>query len=320
MIDVSNLTKDFGDFRAVNNVSFSVERGQVLGFLGPNGAGKSTSMKMITGYLRPTSGTALINGIDICLDPLRAQQSMGYLPEGAPAWPDMTPRQFLDFVTRIRGLDKAAARSGAHRAIDMTELHGVLDQPIDTLSKGFRRRVGLAQAIVHDPDILIMDEPTDGLDPNQKHQVRAAIREMARTKAIIISTHILEEVDAICTRAMIIDRGRVIVEGTPSALAARSVYNGAVVVTSGSHEAAPLAAKLDNLENVKVEREARGAETIFRILSADGSGETPTALFARVQSLVDGQSDAIIGLALEAGRLDDVFRDLTRGAESEAAQ
>ena len=320
MIDVLNLTKDFGDFRAVNNVSFSVERGQVLGFLGPNGAGKSTSMKMITGYLRPTSGTALINGIDICLEPLRAQQSMGYLPEGAPAWPDMTPRQFLDFVTRIRGLDKAAARNAARRAIDMTELHGVLDQPIDTLSKGFRRRVGLAQAIVHDPDILIMDEPTDGLDPNQKHQVRAAIREMARTKAIIISTHILEEVDAICTRAMIIDRGRVIVEGTPSALAARSAYNGAVVVTAGSDEAAPLVAKLETLENVKVEREARGAETIFRILSADGSGENPTALFARVQALVDGQSDAIIGLALEAGRLDDVFRDLTRGAESEAAQ
>ena len=143
MIDVLNLTKDFGDFRAVNNVSFSVERGQVLGFLGPNGAGKSTSMKMITGYLRPTSGTALINGIDICLEPLRAQQSMGYLPEGAPAWPDMTPRQFLDFVTRIRGLDKAAARSATHRAIDMTELHGVLDQPIDTLSKGFAAAWGL---------------------------------------------------------------------------------------------------------------------------------------------------------------------------------
>ena len=320
MIDVSNLTKDFGDFRAVNNVSFSVERGQVLGFLGPNGAGKSTSMKMITGYLRPTSGTALIDGIDICLEPLRAQQSMGYLPEGAPAWPDMTPRQFLDFVIRIRGLDKAAARSAANRAINLTELHGVLDQPIDTLSKGFRRRVGLAQAIVHDPDILIMDEPTDGLDPNQKHQVRAAISEMARTKAIIISTHILEEVDAICTRAMIIDRGRVIVEGTPSALAARSAYHGAVVVTAGSDKAAPLAARLETLENVKVEREARGAETIFRILSANGSGENPTALFARVQALVDGQSDAIIGLSLEAGRLDDVFRDLTCGAESEAAQ
>ena len=320
MIDVLNLTKDFGDFRAVNNVSFSVERGQVLGFLGPNGAGKSTSMKMITGYLRPTSGTALINGIDICREPLRAQKSMGYLPEGAPAWPDMTPRQFLDFVTRIRGLDKVAARSASHRAIDMTELHGVLDQPIDTLSKGFRRRVGLAQAIVHDPDILIMDEPTDGLDPNQKHQVRAAILEMARTKAIIISTHILEEVDAICTRAMIIDRGRVIVEGTPSALAARSAYHGAVVVTAGSDNAASLATQLETLENAKIEREARGAETIFRILSADGSGETPAALFARVQALVDGQSDAIIGLALEAGRLDDVFRDLTRGAETEAAR
>ena len=320
MIDVLNLTKDFGDFRAVNNVSFSVECGQVLGFLGPNGAGKSTSMKMVTGYLRPTSGTALINGIDICLKPLSAQQSMGYLPEGAPAWPDMTPRQFLDFVTRIRGLDKAAARSATHRAINMTELHGVLDQPIETLSKGFRRRVGLAQAIVHDPDILIMDEPTDGLDPNQKHQVRAAILEMARTKAIIISTHILEEVDAICTRAMIIDRGRVVVEGTPSALAARSAYHGAVVVTAGSENAASLATQLETLADIRIEHEARGAEAIFRILSADGSSETPTALFARVQALVDQRSDAIIGLALEAGRLDDVFRDLTRGAETGAAR
>lgn len=320
MIDVLNLTKDFGDFRAVNDVSFSVERGQVLGFLGPNGAGKSTSMKMITGYLRPTSGTALINGVDICLEPLRAQQSMGYLPEGAPAWPDMTPRQFLDFVTRIRGLDKAAARSATGQAVDMTELHGVLDQPIDTLSKGFRRRVGLAQAIVHDPDFLIMDEPTDGLDPNQKHQVRAAIREMARTKAIIISTHILEEVDAICTRAMIIDRGRVIVEGTPSELAARSTYHGAVVVTARSDKAAPLATQLETLADVRIEHEARGAETIFRVLSTEASGENPTALFARVQALIDQQSEAVIGLALEAGRLDDVFRDLTRGTQSEAAQ
>jgi ABC-2 type transport system ATP-binding protein len=320
MIDILNLTKDFGDFRAVNDVSFSVERGQVLGFLGPNGAGKSTSMKMITGYLRPTSGTALIDGVDICQEPLRAQQCMGYLPEGAPAWPDMTPRQFLDFVTRIRGLDKAAARHAAGRAIEMTELHGVLDQPIDTLSKGFRRRVGLAQAIVHDPDILIMDEPTDGLDPNQKHQVRAAISEMARTKAIIISTHILEEVDAICTRAMIIDRGRVIVEGTPSALAARSAYHGAVVLTATSARADDLAAQLETLTQVRIEREDRGAEAIFRILRDDKSDETAAALFARVQACLEQMSAAIIGLALEAGRLDDVFRDLTRGAGAEASQ
>jgi ABC-2 type transport system ATP-binding protein len=202
----------------------------------------------------------------------------------------------------------------------MTELHGVLDQPIDTLSKGFRRRVGLAQAIVHDPDFLIMDEPTDGLDPNQKHQVRAAIREMARTKAIIISTHILEEVDAICTRAMIIDRGRVIVEGTPSELAARSAYHGAVVVTARSDKAAPFATQLETLADVRIEHEARGAETIFRVLSTEASGENPTALFARVQALIDQQSEAVIGLALEAGRLDDVFRDLTRGTQSEAAQ
>jgi ABC-2 type transport system ATP-binding protein len=188
------------------------------------------------------------------------------------------------------------------------------------LSKGFRRRVGLAQAIVHDPDFLIMDEPTDGLDPNQKHQVRAAIREMARTKAIIISTHILEEVDAICTRAMIIDRGRVIVEGTPSELAARSAYHGAVVVTARSDKAAPFATQLETLADVRIEHEARGAETIFRVLSTEASGENPTALFARVQALIDQQSEAVIGLALEAGRLDDVFRDLTRGTQSEAAQ
>ena len=317
MIDVLNLTKDFDDFRAVDAVSFSVSRGQVLGFLGPNGAGKSTSMKMITGYLRPTSGTAHIGGIDIGHDPLAAQKLMGYLPEGAPAWPDMTPRQFLEFITRIRGMDKAASRQAMGQAVETTELHGVLDQPIDTLSKGFRRRVGLAQAIVHDPDILIMDEPTDGLDPNQKHQVRAAIKEMARAKAIIISTHILEEVDAICTRAMIIDRGRVIVEGTPSALAARSAYHGAVVVTVASAVAGAFGTHLETLSGVRAESEIRGEETIFHVLNDPTSADTPTALFAKVQALVEQKSDGVIGLALDAGRLDDVFRDLTRGADAE---
>ena len=175
MIQVDNLSKNYGTVQAVDSISFSLNDGEIVGFLGANGAGKSTTLKMITGYLRPTSGTALLNGVDICLEPLRAQQSMGYLPEGAPAWPDMPPRQFLDFVTRIRGLDKAAARSAVGQAVDITELHGVLDQPIDTLSKGFRRRVGLAQAIVHEPDILIMDEPPSALDKDNSEKIRKFI-------------------------------------------------------------------------------------------------------------------------------------------------
>ncbi|MGI9438905.1 MAG: ABC transporter ATP-binding protein [Parvibaculales bacterium] len=316
MIEVEHLVKKFGDFTAVNDLSFAVARGQVMGFLGPNGAGKSTTMKMITGFLRPTSGTARIMGMDICDNMLAAQRQFGYLPEGAPAWPDMTPRAFLQFITQIRGLDKAAARAAEGRAIDMTELHGVLDQPIDTLSKGYRRRVGLAQAIVHDPQVLVMDEPTDGLDPNQKFQVRRAITEMARDKAIIISTHILEEVDAVCGAAMIIDRGQIVAEGTPSELAKRSRYSGAVALTL-AQEKLPVARRLlAGITHKDAELVTRGDESTLHIFAADG--QEPGSLLADIRAAVSEAGLAPRALALETGRLDDVFGALTGKARPTA--
>lgn len=216
MIEIDRLVKRFGDFVAVDGVSFAVERGTVLGFLGPNGAGKSTTMKMITGFLAPTSGTARVCGIDVIDRPRQVKARIGYLPEGAPTYPDMTPAGFLDFCARVRGLSAKQRRAAIAAAVARTELEEVLDQPIDTLSKGFKRRVGLAQAILHDPEVLILDEPTDGLDPNQKHQVRQLIRAMAADKAIIISTHILEEVEAVCGQALIIGRGRILAHGAPA--------------------------------------------------------------------------------------------------------
>jgi ABC-2 type transport system ATP-binding protein len=222
MIEIQNLTKRFGPVTAVADLSLTVRPGEVLGFLGPTGAGKSTTMKMVTGYLAPDEGSVRICGHDIVSDTLAAQQTLGYLPEGAPAYGEMTPRAFLGFIAHVRQLAGNEARSAIDRAIAGAELKAVLDQPIETLSKGFRRRVGLAQAILHDPDVLILDEPTDGLDPNQKHAVRDLIRGMARNKTIVISTHLLEEVEAICTRAVIIDQGRIVADATPAELAARS--------------------------------------------------------------------------------------------------
>lgn len=216
MIELYDLVKRFGAFTAVDRVSFSVERGTVLGFLGPNGAGKSTTMKMITGFLSPTSGRVSVCGHDVEREPIAAKRRIGYLPEGAPTYPDMTPLGFLNFIADVRGIPAAKRGEAIERAVTQVEIGGVLHQSIETLSKGFKRRVGLAQAILHDPDVLILDEPTDGLDPNQKHQVRHLIQSMAATKAIIISTHILEEVEAVCSRALIIGRGKVLAEGHPT--------------------------------------------------------------------------------------------------------
>lgn len=222
MLAIDHLSRRFGPILAVADVSFSIEKGEVLGFLGPNGAGKSTTMKMATGFLAPSSGRALVCGIDVEQRPVEAKRRFGYLPEGAPAYPDMTPRSFLRFVAGMRGFSGREGRSRVGAAVETTALATVLDQPIDTLSKGFKRRVGLAAALLHDPEVLILDEPTDGLDPNQKHEVRRLIRQMAPNKAIVISTHILEEVEAVCTRAIIIARGRLLADDTPAALAARS--------------------------------------------------------------------------------------------------
>lgn len=220
LIEIERLTKRFGAFTAVDDVSFSVGRGEVVGFLGPNGAGKSTTMKMLAGFVTPTAGTARICGQDVVDRPVAAKRALGYLPEGAPTYPEMTVAAFLGFVARIRGYRGADAAGRVAHAMGLTQLEGVRLQPIETLSKGFKRRVGLAQALLHDPPVLVLDEPTDGLDPNQKHEVRELIRKMAPEKAIVISTHILEEVDAVCTRAIIIARGKVLADSTPKALEA----------------------------------------------------------------------------------------------------
>jgi ABC-2 type transport system ATP-binding protein len=222
MIEIQHLTKRFGPLIAVRDLSLTVRPGEVLGFLGPNGAGKSTTMKMVTGYLAPDEGSVRICGHDIVQDTIAAQKRLGYLPEGAPAYGEMTPRQFLHFIAQVRELFGEAEKTATARAVAGAELRGVMDQPIETLSKGFRRRVGLAQAILHDPDVLVLDEPTDGLDPNQKHAVRRLIQGMAKNKTIIISTHLLEEVDAICTRAVIIDQGKIVIDATPVELAAKA--------------------------------------------------------------------------------------------------
>ncbi len=305
MIEISNLRKTFGSFIAVDDLSFRVERGEVLGFLGPNGAGKSTTMKMITGFLRPDSGQVQIGPHLISRAPRDAQKLIGYLPEGAPAWPEMTPRAFLNFIADIRGLIGADKKRAFDRAVAMTELHAVLDQPIETLSKGYRRRVGLAQAVIHDPPILVMDEPTDGLDPNQKHGVRRAISEMSSEKTIIISTHILEEVDAICTRAIIIDHGKMVAAGTPAQLASQSIYAGAVTMTVLTSEHEQIATTLRSWESVKqVEILHRDHETSLTIFPSHGAVDLLTPI--QNQSAWQLQS-----LALEQGRLDDVFRRLT---------
>ena len=221
-IKIKSLTKSFGAIRAVRNVSFNVSHGEVLGFLGPNGAGKSTTMKMITGFLEPTSGTVEVNGHDVLENPLSVKRSIGYLPEGAPAYGEMTVKNFLNFIADIRQLNGAIRKKRLDEVIETINIGTVINQSIETLSKGFKRRVGLAQAILHDPNILILDEPTDGLDPNQKHEVRNLIKKMSKEKAIIISTHILEEVDAVCTRAIIISSGELLFDGTPTQLIAKS--------------------------------------------------------------------------------------------------
>src|ERR1041385_6463365 len=227
MIRVQNLTKNFGPKVAVNGISVSVEKGEVLGFLGPNGAGKSTTMRMITGFIPPTAGAVTVGGFDIIENPIAAKRLVGYLPENAPSYTDMTVQGFLNFAAELRGFRRADKTRAIDRVVEMCFLGSVLHQSVETLSKGYRHRTCFAQSIIHDPQILILDEPTDGLDPNQKHEVRTLIRNMAQEKAIIFSTHILEEVEAVCSRAMIIDRGQIVANGTPQDLKQRSEHAGA---------------------------------------------------------------------------------------------
>ena len=306
MIDIRNLTKRFAQHTAVDDLSFQVQPGEVLGFLGPNGAGKSTTMKMLTGFLAPTSGTASILGCDIQTQTLEAQRQIGYLPEGAPCYGDMTVRGFLDFIAEVRGFRGAEKKLRVQRAVEQVELEKVLEQSIETLSKVFKRRVGLAQAILHDPRVLILDEPTDGLDPNQKHQVRQLIQGLARDKIVIISTHILEEVTALCTRAVVIAQGRLLADGTPLELESRSRYHQAVtLVADEALDQAALAA----LPGVAgVEENAR--EHSLSVLAQPGE-----VIFPQVNALIAERGWKVKELNVERGRLDEVFRTLTRGEQ-----
>ncbi len=301
MLEVKSLTRRFGSLMAVDHLSFQVEPGTVLGFLGPNGAGKSTTMKMLTGFLAPSGGTAAVFGHDICTDALAARRKMGYLPEGAPLYGELSVSRFLRFVAEARGFrgDEVGRRVG--EVIERLSLEEVLGQTIETLSKGFKRRVGLAQAILHDPPVLILDEPTDGLDPNQKHEVRRLIREMAPRKIIVVSTHILEEVDALCSRAMIIARGRLLADDSPAGLLARSRYHNAVTLVMDDLEQA--ASRLGELPESREVEVRRGRLTVFPASRGN--------LFEAVMGVVQQEGWQVEQMQLEAGRLDEVFRSIT---------
>ncbi|PID73131.1 MAG: ABC transporter ATP-binding protein [Desulfobacterales bacterium] len=309
MIEVNRLTKNFGLKTAVDDISFTVRKGEILGFLGPNGAGKSTTMRMITGFLPPSSGTAVIGGQDIRNNPIAAREKFGYLPENAPVYPEMSVSAYLGFCADVRGYTGAERKKRVDAAIDKCFLGGVERQQIATLSKGYRQRVCFAQSILHDPEYLIMDEPTDGLDPNQKHEVRLMIRRMSEEKAIILSTHILDEVDAVCSRAIIIAGGRILADDTPADLKRRSMVYGAVSLTLPPVAAEPLVEALSALDGVGTVRVLDGLETETRIRVFP---KTPDDLIAdAVLSEISRQNLEIRRVFVEQGRLDEVFRTIT---------
>jgi ABC-2 type transport system ATP-binding protein len=308
MIKVQNLVKIFGAKHAVDGLSFAVERGEVLGFLGPNGAGKSTTMRMITGFIPPSAGTITVGGFDVVEQAIPARRLIGYLPENAPAYTDMTVNGFLNFAAEIRGLRGDARRTAVSRVVEMCFLEAVLDQSVETLSKGYRHRTCFAQSIIHDPDVLVLDEPTDGLDPNQKHEVRGLIRKMGEKKAIIFSTHILEEVDAVCSRAIIIDRGRIVANGTPQELRQKSDWAGAVTLRVTGINGTALNQKLSQLAVVKrmtVLREDSTSVTVRVFPKTNVNG----ALASNIADAAQGWR--IEELHTEEGRLDEVFRNIT---------
>lgn len=306
MISVQHLVKDFGARRAVDDVSFEVEKGEVLGFLGPNGAGKSTTMRMITGFVPPTAGTSVVNGHDVATAPVAARREIGYLPENAPAYGGMTVAEFLAFSAEVRGFAGTERAARVNAALDKCFLQHVRNQTIDTLSKGYRQRTCFAQAILHDPPVLIMDEPTEGLDPNQKHVVRTMITKMAREKVIILSTHVLEEVEAICNRVLIISEGKLVADSTPLELRRKSRTFNALTVTlhARPNEAAPALEALPDVR--RAEARADGDRCICRILPKGGQ-----AIASQVMSLARDKGWLVTAVQTDNGRLDDVFRDLT---------
>jgi ABC-2 type transport system ATP-binding protein len=308
MIKVENLAKNFGAKRAVDGISFSVDKGEVLGFLGPNGAGKSTTMRMLTGFIPPSAGTVKVGGFDVVESPIEAKRLIGYLPENAPAYTDMTVHGFLNFAAEIRGLRGDAKIKAVGRAVEMCFLESVLHQSVETLSKGYRHRTCFAQSIIHDPDVLVLDEPTDGLDPNQKHEVRQLIKRMGAKKAIIFSTHILEEVDAACSRAIIIDRGRIVANGTPVELRQKSEWAGAVTLSVTGTAAEAITAKMNQIPYAKranVVKEENGTVTVRVYPKAGSNGALAKAVAEAAQGW------RIEELHTEEGRLDEVFRNIT---------
>ncbi len=311
MIKVENLEKHFGTKRAVAGITFSLERGEILGFLGPNGAGKSTTMRMLTGFIPPTAGSVTVGGYDMLENPIPAKKLIGYLPENAPIYTDMTVHGFLSFCAELRGLRGEARKKAVHRAIEMCFLEPVMHQSTDTLSKGYKHRTCLAQSILHDPDILVLDEPTDGLDPNQKHEARQLIRRMGEKKAIIFSTHILEEVDAVCTRAIIIDRGKIVANGTPADLRGRSEIAGAVslrVIGTAADAVKARLALVTGAKRASIVKE-EGAVVWARVYPEAHSQNG--ALARHVADAAQKESWKVEELHTEEGRLDEVFRHIT---------
>ncbi|MBV9998140.1 MAG: ATP-binding cassette domain-containing protein [Verrucomicrobia bacterium] len=306
MISVQNLAKHFGPKTAVAGISFEVAKGEVLGFLGPNGAGKSTSMRMITGFLPPTAGKVTVCGFDVAEQPVQARTRIGYLPENAPVYSDMSVHGFLSFCAELRGLFGEAKVRAIDRVVELCFLEKVIHQSVDTLSKGFRHRTCLAQALIHDPEVLILDEPTDGLDPNQKHEVRSLIRRMGKDKAIVFSTHILEEVEAACTKALIIDQGKIVAQGTPEELKARAPQAGTIVLSLRDLDWIRLHAQLKglpHLEGAELLEQARQHVTVRLRMQGEP--------FNELMEFAQRQHWKVEYLSVDEGRLDDVFRSLT---------
>ena len=303
MIVATNLSKHYGPLLAVDNISFKAEPGEVLGFLGPNGAGKSSAMRMISGFLLPSSGSASIYGHNVVKEPIAAKKCLGYLPEGAPLYGELNTEQFLRFIARARGMDKTTQRARINLTLERLSLKSIAHQTIETLSKGFKRRVGLAAAILHEPAALVLDEPTDGLDPNQKHEVRALIRELAKERTVLLSTHILEEVEALCTRVIIIAHGKILVNATPAELLAKSRYDRAVSIHVTDSISARAA--LDGMQGV----------TGFEQNAVDGRLYVFTKTKARTDEAIAERlrqrQVAFTDLRIERGRLDEVFRSIT---------
>lgn len=308
MIEIKKLTKKFDQFVAVDGLSFTVKEGEVLGFLGPNGAGKSTTMKVITGFLSPSSGSVKIDGNDISQRSLKAKSLIGYLPEGAPSYGDMTTIEFLRFIAQVRGFRGEEIDKRVEHVIAEVALEAVREQTIETLSKGFKRRVGLAQAIMHDPKVLILDEPTDGLDPNQKHHVRELIKNLAKDKIVIISTHILEEVTAVCTRAIIIAKGCIVADGTPAELESRSRYHQAIKITLTDEY--DISADLNGLANVETVEASEDERLSYIIVAKDGH-----SIFSQVSEIAQDKHWPVSEFHVERGQLEDVFRNVTQQAE-----